>query len=241
MATEDIDEGFEKLLGDKDGVNTKKATEHAVRVLHSYLKEKNLDLEFEKYDVDVLDLTLAKFYKEAHTGKSELYKKSTLTSIRHGLNRFLKGFDIIHGTEFPRSKLALKTMTLELERQGLGGIEHHPPIDKADLEKLYSSFDVRNPESLQSKVFVNIMLHFGSHGRGNPQNLNRTDFATTTDAKGWQYIYPNKDELTKNHQTDTNTAQGRMYEIKDDNRCPVKSFVRYVKMLAPDVLTFSLK
>jgi hypothetical protein len=32
------------------------------------------------------------------------------------------------------------------------------------------------------------------------------------DADGLRYIYLKKDELTKNHQEETNTADGRMYE-----------------------------
>jgi hypothetical protein len=39
-------------------------------------------------------------------------------------------------------------------------------------------------------------------------------FALTTDANGLRYICFKKDELTKNHQEETNTADGRMYEIK---------------------------
>ncbi|XP_021364170.1 uncharacterized protein LOC110457290 [Mizuhopecten yessoensis] len=224
---------FQKLLADKDSVNTKKATEHAVRVFLAYLKEKSLDTGFEYYDTDLLDSTLAKFYTEARSSKGKLYKKSTLTSIRHGLNRHLSEFDIINGVEFSKSKRAFQAMLVELKRQGLGGIEHHPPIDKVDLEKLYSSFILNDHESLQCKVFVDIMLHFGRRGRENIRDLKKSDFATTTDAEGWRYIYLTKDELTKNHQADTNTAQGRMYEIKDESRCPVKSLVMYVKILPP--------
>ena len=44
--------------------------------------------------------------------------------------------------------------------------------------------------------------------------LKITDIALTTDADGLRYIYLKKDELTKNDQEETNTADGRMYEIK---------------------------
>ena len=44
--------------------------------------------------------------------------------------------------------------------------------------------------------------------------LKITDLALTTDADGLRYIYLKKDELTKIHQEETNTGDGRMYEIK---------------------------
>jgi hypothetical protein len=46
------------------------------------------------------------------------------------------------------------------------------------------------------------------------RELKITDLALTTDADGLRYIYLKKDELTKNDQEETNTADGRMYEIK---------------------------
>lgn len=42
------------------------------------------------------------------------------------------------------------------------------------------------------------------------------------------------DEQTKNHQADSEkSSDGRMYEIKDSDRCPVRSFVKYVRRLNP--------
>ena len=59
------------------------------------------------------------------------------------------------------------------------------------------------------------MLYFGKRGRKNLREMKRSDFACTTDSDGLRSIYICKDELTKNHQHDPNTASGRMYEIKD--------------------------
>ncbi|XP_062575925.1 uncharacterized protein LOC134237796 [Saccostrea cucullata] len=77
------------------------------------------------------------------------------------------------------------------------------------------------------------MLHFGRRGRENLRDLQISDFSCSTDADGWKYVYLNKDELTKSHQNDPNSTDGRMYEIKDDPRCPVQSFLDYISMLAP--------
>ena len=58
------------------------------------------------------------------------------------------------------------------------------------------------------------MLYFVRIGRENLREMKRSDFACTTGSDGLRYIYICKDELTKNHQADPNTASGRMYEIK---------------------------
>ena len=98
-------------------------------------------------------------------------------------------------------------MMAELKRKGAGGIDHHPPIEPLDLQKLYEHFNVFDATSLQDKVFLDIMLE-------NLRDLTVSDFALRADPDGSSYIFLVKDELTKNHQLDTNTADGRMYEIK---------------------------
>lgn len=85
-----------------------------------------------------------------------------------------------------------------------------------------------------SLVFLDIMLLFGRRGRENLATLTRDDFAVTKNGNGTLYVYKATDEKTKNHQDDNQKASdGRMYEIKDSNRCPVRSFVKLVKRLNP--------
>lgn len=78
------------------------------------------------------------------------------------------------------------------------------------------------------------MLHFGRRGRENLRQLQRSDFAVQRDGEGSLYVYKTRDEQTKNHQSDDNRAEGRMYEIRDSDRCPVRSFVKFVKRLSPN-------
>ncbi|CAC5364871.1 unnamed protein product [Mytilus coruscus] len=60
------------------------------------------------------------------------------------------------------------------------------------------------------------------------------DFAVQPDPEGTLYVYKTHDELTKNHQTDSEkSSDGRMYEIKGSDRCPVRSFVKYICRLNP--------
>ena len=200
---------------EKDAKNTRRATESAVGTFKSYLREKNLSESFESLSNDDLDKVLCKFYTEVRTENGELYKKSSLISIRHGINRHLsnlsEGKDIIHGSDFSESKKVFAAASKELKRQGKGGVEHYPPIELPDLQKLYSYFNIDDNVKLQEKVFVDLMLYFGRRGRENMHDLKISDFAATSDSKGQIYIYMTCDELTKNHQEDENTASGRMY------------------------------
>ncbi|XP_045176600.2 uncharacterized protein LOC123537103 [Mercenaria mercenaria] len=77
------------------------------------------------------------------------------------------------------------------------------------------------------------MLYFGRRGRENIHELTVGDFAATTDSDGRVFIYLTKDEQTKNHQNDPNSADGRMYAKSDDPLCPVKSFMKYKRHLNP--------
>ena len=107
-------------------------------------------------------------------------------------------------------------MVVELKKERKGAIDHHPPIDRTDLLKLYNYFyeNRGSPVVLQSRVFVDGMLHFSRRGRENLRQLKKADFWLRTDPNGLKYLCIERDELTKNHQTNNNTADGRMFEIK---------------------------
>ncbi|XP_071166091.1 uncharacterized protein [Mytilus edulis] len=78
------------------------------------------------------------------------------------------------------------------------------------------------------------MIHFGRRGRENLATLSRQDFAVQPDPECTLNIYKTHDELTKNHQTDSEkSSDGRMYEIKGSDQCPVRSFVKYIRRLNP--------
>ena len=143
---------LDKIVEDKDDKNTKRSTNQAVRLFRKYLTEKELDVEFENYNPQTLNNTLSKFYAEARTEDGTLYKKSSLRTLRQRLNRFLsskKEIDIVRDTEFKESKKVFLAVCKDLKRQGFRGVEHHPPIDESDLNKMYQMFDLQNPKYLQ--------------------------------------------------------------------------------------------
>jgi len=101
MSEQDI----QNLVYNSEAVNTKKQTALAVKMFRDYLMEKELDPDFEKYDAQTLDESLTKFYAEIRNKKGEMYKKTTLSSYRQGIQRHLQSvrednLDIVKGAEF---------------------------------------------------------------------------------------------------------------------------------------------
>ncbi len=135
---------LEKLLDDKDAKNTKRVTKTALR---------------EKEEIT----GVLKFVAEARKADRNSYSKSTLNSIRFGLNRHFKStrdLDIINDPQFTEANKVFSAKCVELKRQGLAKVEHAPPICEEDLQNLYECgvFDVNSPVTLRNKVFFEVML-----------------------------------------------------------------------------------
>ncbi|VDI61662.1 Hypothetical predicted protein [Mytilus galloprovincialis] len=133
-----------------------------------------------------------------------------------------------------------KAMSVQVKSDGLGEIEHYPPIEEDHSKTIYSSLTQMDPVSLQQKVFIDLMLYFGRRGRENLRDLKVKDFEFSKQGGGdkeHRYIRKQRDELTKNHKEDTKTAVGKMYRgesllyFSDDAKCPVKSFIKYTTKL----------
>ncbi|XP_062607914.1 uncharacterized protein LOC134269726 [Saccostrea cucullata] len=234
------DEGIKNLMENVEAQNTKRVTSTSVKLFREYLLTKGQELDFESFDNEKLDELLSKFYLEMRNRDGEMYKKTTLLSYRQGLQRHLEktrtDIDILKGTDFKKSARAFKCMTKELKRQGRAAIDHHPPISDEHLEVIYEHLtqNLEDAKMLQYKVFLDIMLHFGRRGRENLSSLTRKDFAVMRGEGNQLFVYKTKDEKTKNHQDDSEkSSDGRMYEIKDSDRCPVRSFVKYLRRLSP--------
>ena len=134
------------------------------------------------------------FYTEARKADGTSYSKSTLNSLRFGLNRHFKatrGFEIINDSEFTDANEVFGPKCVDLKRQGVAKEE--------DLKKLYEStaFGLNDPEKLQNKVFFEVMLYFCRRGRQNLRQLKKTDFSFNTDSTGARYVCKATDELTK--------------------------------------------
>ena len=146
----------------------------------------------ESFSPSELDTFLGKFYAEGRNRNGELYKKSSLTTMRFRFSRHINNvldIDIMKDLRFKNSNTIFKAVSKDLKRQGLGSVDHYPPVEVVDLQKAYFNLDLYSAKSLQRKVFMDIMLYFGRRGRKNLRELKITDFALTTDADGLRYIY----------------------------------------------------
>lgn len=78
----------------------------AVKIIRDYLEDKAINISVEHLENDSnekLNSVLRKFYAELRKKNGELYSKSSLMSIRYGLQRHflkLKDVDIINNQEF---------------------------------------------------------------------------------------------------------------------------------------------
>lgn len=97
------DEQRKIIISNKDAVNTKRSTAQAIKLLRDYLLEKGFSVQFEDFPPEQIDSVLGKFYVEARNKNSELYKKSSMQTIRHGISRFLSDkldIDILRDVRF---------------------------------------------------------------------------------------------------------------------------------------------
>lgn len=138
------EQNIQNLVYNSEAVNTKKHTALAVKMFRDYLMEKELNPDF---DAQTLDESFTKFYAEIRNKKGEMYKKTTLSSYRQGIQRHLQSvrednLDIVKGSEFAKSTKVFGGVVKEMKRQGLGSFDHHPAVSNADLAVLYSYLDL---------------------------------------------------------------------------------------------------
>jgi hypothetical protein len=109
-------------------------------------------------------------------------------------------------------------------------------LSNADLEKLYGSFDIENPDGRQNKVFVDFIMFFCYRGRENLRDLKRGDFILDENRK---YIEL-RDMTTKNHRDELHDGEshgGRIYKT-GMILCSFQSFKKYLSVLNKIVMRF---
>ena len=170
---------LDQLLLDKNSNNTHNVTKMAFNILESYLTERKLSIDFKTVTASRLNDVLKRFYVEVRKLNGELYSKSTLISIRFGIQRKLqeirKDINIIDSDEFKSCNEIFRTQCVFLKKEGLAKVNHKQPILSEDMKKLYQSnvFNLENPKSLQRKVFFDVMLFFCRRGRENLRTMKK--------------------------------------------------------------------
>ena len=83
------DWNYRQITDSRLSQNTKNATKYAVKTFRSYLLEKQYPEDFENFSKVDLDARLRSFYVELRNGKGDLYKRTSLLSLRSELGRHL--------------------------------------------------------------------------------------------------------------------------------------------------------
>ena len=102
------------------------------------------------------------------------FKEKFIRTTRHRLNRYLGNIcdaDLTQDAEFKESEKVFFSVYTDLKRECFGGVDHHPPVDDSDLKKMYQHFDLKNPNSLQRRVFCDIMLYLADEAGKISENL----------------------------------------------------------------------
>ena len=234
------DSEFQAILDERKSQNTKKATANSWNIFQQYC-----DFKQTRHDVHnkvEMDELLSKFYVEVRKQDGSFYSQT----IRSGLQRKFQEddltIDIVNDTAFKQSNVVFQAQLVQLKKKGFGKVNHKPSITDNDLEKLYQScaFKQDNPQTLQNKVFFDIMLYLCRRGRENLRELNKDSFSLKMFPDGTEYVMKTEDELTKNHRENDTTQdnEGGIMMATGDSNCPVKSFKLYISKLNPKLETF---
>ncbi|XP_038045512.1 uncharacterized protein LOC119720063 [Patiria miniata] len=233
----DID--LKDLIDAADSNNTKKQIKYAINRLDAYARFVGTTLSaVEALSMRALDEFLCRFYASLRKLDGKLYTKKSMQGIRYGLQRHIQAlhdWDLSKQREFAGSNKVFKAMLVKLKREGKGFVRHKSPISVADMEKMQASndLDMSTPRGLQNKVFVDVMVYFCNRGRENLRDMKPSDFIISQDEDDIQYV-TRRDQMTKNNrENDDESSSGFMYEIPDNDRCPVRSLKLYLSKLNP--------
>lgn len=222
----------------EESKNTNKATDVSWRIFAHFLEEKFSHLNMETITKLELNDILSKFYVEVRKKNGDMYTKSSMNSIRFGIQRKFKqirsNFDIIEDAEFNASSEMFKAQCIHLKRQGLAKVEHKPSIKRSDMIKLYTSpvLSHEQPKSLQRKVFLDVMLFLCKRGQENFREMRKSNFAVKRDLNGVEYVEKVVD--IQSNQSDDNPEEGGIMASTGTKICPVYSFKYYLSRLDPD-------
>lgn len=213
-----------------------------------WLIENDMPVAFENLDPSELGPLLKKFYGEMISAKGKEYSKSSVLCIRACIQRHLslppheKNLNIMFGPCFKAANAVLTGKLKIMKAKGLDKAQSHAPIDKHDIDLLYSSgaLSDSNPTSLQHKVYFEISMHFARRGREGLRELNKDDILIKTTPSGGEYATLDFNPLEKNHPVYAQKYaehDQRMYATKTKT-CPVASLRLYLSKLNPKCRAF---
>jgi hypothetical protein len=222
-----------EILSAKFSKKTRYMNKYGERLLETYIREKNIPVNFSSSDS--LDSLLTNFYACVRKEDGTPFTVSTFISLRYSLARVIKEkyhFDIINDILFTKSNEVFSALIIDLKKTGNAIIKHFPIISDDDL-KLIAEMPTNTPSSLQLKVWFTIHLHFVLRGRENLHDMIKSDLIFYTE-DGIEKIQM-RDKLTKNHRSDTKPSVDGVISAINNSDCPVKLIKSYLGKLRHDV------
>lgn len=128
---------FEQKREEQKKKSTLKADRKTEKVFIEYLQANHAetvknDYEYWKYEPEVLDKILAKYWFEAGTRKGEHYNINSLKGLMYGLNRNLKRcgvkLDLVKSECFTNSQQSFEDAKRELKQIGKAFVKHYDEI-----------------------------------------------------------------------------------------------------------------
>ena len=193
------------------------------------------------------------FYVSVRQKDGSPYKVSSLKAIRAAIDRFLKQspnnkpWSIVGDSEFQKANETLNAVCKKTTKEGkVGPTIHKNPITSEQLQQLFASGQLgdansNDPSQLQRTAWFYITLYFGKRGRENQRRLTKEMFILRKTPQGRRYYEMTRNFLmsTKNHQgglqDSTDESDGKMFEVPQSNRCPVKTLESFINHLNPKV------
>ena len=197
----------------------------AENVLNEYLKETSgisIDEVKEKPSEEICDV-LKKFYCGARKKYGSTYAKTTMISMRYGLQKSShksNGIDIVKNDTFKRANEVFSACLVKIKKEGTSVVKHKDVIIEGDIKRLYESgvFSTESPKTLQKKFFfLRSCCFFCNRGRENLRNMRSDDYVIKEDPDGRRYAVSAVSRLTKNHRGEggddgSNANAVRMYD-----------------------------
>lgn len=146
----------------------------AKKMWHSFLQHKGKPTDVTaKAEMDDL---LKEFWPSLLTMKGKPFRATSLLSIRQLLRVHIMetaSVDIMWDPELQSHNAVFDNYLKTLKKDGYGYVSHHKEIPKADLQKIYNSLDMGNPQQLQWLAWLTLQLHLCRRGIENTNAMKK--------------------------------------------------------------------
>ncbi|XP_063967651.1 uncharacterized protein LOC129278963 [Lytechinus pictus] len=218
-----LQEWMQSESGPSSSYNTVKQIRYAVSLLKQFSKRVNKKFD-DDIDIKSLDVLLSNFYKGARSRKGGFYSTKSMHAIRYGLQRhFLKtrSVNIMKRDKFPSSNSIYKAVVRKIRRvHGDKESRKFSPITPEDMGRIQAILDLKTPQGLQWKVFLDTVLYFGRSSMKILRLARHSEFVLHREDNKLYYTFRDDDV--------------KMQAMPGNPRCPVLNLNKYISKLHLD-------